>query len=180
MALDGAFIDSLRKDIEAVLKRKKFKLESEKIQEALNKAVEGFEKASVHAESALMAHALGVNFVTEILQDEGIAIGVSKRSCFCCDLLAELIADRESTDLQFVLPGTHSTIHPWYPPSGLPIDILQTIKVRLLKSMRTVLETAIDIEASAAQTTPLHSTVDLPQWQATMADAMSYPDPSAR
>ncbi|KAH9916958.1 uncharacterized protein BXZ73DRAFT_53519, partial [Epithele typhae] len=100
-------------------------------------------------------------------------IGVSKRSCFCCDLLAKLIAERESADLQFVLPGTHSTIYPWYPPPGLPIDMLQTIKDRLIESMKKVLETAIDIEASSTQTTPLHSNVLLPGRPMVMEDYLS-------
>ncbi|KAH9930468.1 uncharacterized protein BXZ73DRAFT_101841 [Epithele typhae] len=157
----GPFIDSLRKDIEAVLKREGFDIESAKLQQVLDDAVERVNTASVHAESALMARALSVHenpdsatpsaelskeasdLVKEVLENEEIAIGVGKRSCFCCDLLSQLIAHRGSTNLDFVLPGTHPTIFPWHPPPGLSTDILQAIKDRLIEAMKEVLGAAI-------------------------------------
>ncbi|KAH9930432.1 uncharacterized protein BXZ73DRAFT_47672, partial [Epithele typhae] len=58
-----------------------------------------------------------------VVQDDRIAIGVSKRCCFCCNLLARLITNRLPGPAKLILPATHSTVFAWYPPEGLPVEI---------------------------------------------------------
>ncbi|KAH9934087.1 uncharacterized protein BXZ73DRAFT_3478, partial [Epithele typhae] len=92
-------------------------------------------------------------------------IGVTKMSCFCCYLLAEVITEQSSSSpstapVKIILPGTHSTVFPWCPPPGLPEDVLTKMVKRLMDALKRVLETAARVIPSN-QTTPLKATIDL-------------------
>ena len=41
-------------------------------------------------------------------------------------MLAEILKDDH--DIDFVLPGTHTTFFPWSPPPGVPLDALRKMR----------------------------------------------------
>ncbi|KAI0793597.1 hypothetical protein C8Q74DRAFT_1445230 [Fomes fomentarius] len=99
--------------------------------------------ASVHAEAALMSlvsanHDVEVNGtptpIAALLPAEPIPVAVSKRCCFCCSRLAELLISGSdyAAESRFVFSGTHGAIFPWSPPHGLPRKVLQTMREELL------------------------------------------------
>ncbi|KAI0758573.1 hypothetical protein BD413DRAFT_299784 [Trametes elegans] len=83
-----------------------------------------------HAEAGLMALVLdqrSCHAVVKLPMSDGdlnalffasgrMDIGVSKKCCYCCTLLAKLIHTSTQGGLTFSLPGTHGTILPWHPP----------------------------------------------------------------
>ena len=69
-------------------------------------------------------------------------MGVVKKCCFCCHNLATLIKER--VGLEFVLQGTHSTILPWVPPRGIPLDVLVELRMTLLRALYNTVKEAVD------------------------------------
>ena len=80
-------------------------------------------------------------------QAQDISVGVSKRCCFCCWLLAELLQHQT----KFVPHGTHGAIFPWSPPPGLPREILCTIRERLMGVLHHIVQ-ASTVRPQSSQT----------------------------
>ncbi|KAJ7650300.1 hypothetical protein FB45DRAFT_887517 [Roridomyces roridus] len=58
-----------------------------------------------------------------------IAIGVAKKSCPCCRMLAAILNKKGA---KFEVPGSHTTIFPWVPPKSLRDSVLQEMEKELL------------------------------------------------
>ncbi|KAI0357016.1 hypothetical protein OH77DRAFT_1423306 [Trametes cingulata] len=119
---------------------------------------------TLHAEAALMALARsryhpseaqqvqGLESVDSILTSDQVVIGVSKKCCHCCSLFAEHMSSSSEEDqkLEFVLPGTHSIIYPWLPPTfGVPDHVLASMRAALLATFHRV---ALEHDAGLAST----------------------------
>ncbi|KAH9930423.1 uncharacterized protein BXZ73DRAFT_101798 [Epithele typhae] len=174
------FVDDVLKVIQDVLQEKKINVPAAELQKALDTAVGKVNEASVHAEAKLMARALSahaakdapleghgtsaetLDLMKSVFKDDTIAMGVSQKCCYCCHLLAQLIAERQSDRVQFVLPGTRSAVLPWYPPDGLPIDVLKRMRDELYDAVRERVADATFVPGST-QTIPLHLDFDLPE-----------------
>ncbi|KAI0738368.1 hypothetical protein C8Q80DRAFT_1124968 [Daedaleopsis nitida] len=125
----------------------------------------------VHAEAALMAAAVQVaegklDECSGALQatsanEQKIRIGVSKKCCFCCAVLGEELnklpvgGDGPVRYPQFVLPGQHGIIFPWYPPPGLSVEVLRNMAKRLEQALETYL--VAKLGTGRAQTSPTTS-----------------------
>ncbi|KAH9930435.1 uncharacterized protein BXZ73DRAFT_101809 [Epithele typhae] len=160
-------------ELQTVLKDADVDVPLDSLQKVLDEATWRARHASPHAETVLMAHALSVHENTEsvlasasvldpvkdVLKNDTIPIGVSENCCFCCDLLAQLIAERQTSGVRFILPSTHSTVFSWYPPEGLPVEILRAMKDRLLAAVRDTLVAAKESveKAGSLRTSPSHS-----------------------
>ncbi|KAJ7267517.1 hypothetical protein C8J57DRAFT_1616473, partial [Mycena rebaudengoi] len=59
------------------------------------------------------------------------AIGVAKKCCPLCQMLAEVLEEKHG--LHVTLPGQHTMFFPWVPPGWLHPDALQEMERRLLK-----------------------------------------------
>jgi len=101
--------------------------------------------ATMHAEASLMSLALTLaqkgeertvdgsihdRFASGLVLDE-VVIGVSKRCCLCCHLLAEAL--HTHTKMNFVLPGTRASLHPWLAPSNVPATALRSVRDDLFR-----------------------------------------------
>ncbi|KAH9917160.1 uncharacterized protein BXZ73DRAFT_105632 [Epithele typhae] len=142
-----------------------------------NQVMQKVNGASVHAEAALMARAWlsqngdgsaasseGEKLIQDVLLRERIPVGVSKKCCFCCDYLAQLLAEPSEDGrpgVKFVLSGTHSTVFPWVPPSGLPRAVLVKLAKRLTDTLDEAIKTSSK-DVGSTQTTPLHASAPLP------------------
>ena len=89
-------------------------------------------------------------------EQAAIRIGVSKRCCFCCALLGEELnrwgremASATRAYPEFVLPGRHGIIFPWYPPPGLPVEVLRHMVRRLEEVLRDQLRSDLVADGSA-------------------------------
>ena len=78
-----------------------------------------------------------------------------KKCCFCCHTLATLL--KEHAALDFVLQDTHSTIFPWVPPRGLPLDVLQKMRLTLLRVLHDTVKKTVDSTIRPTQTSPAGS-----------------------
>ena len=78
-----------------------------------------------------------------------------KKCCFCCHTLATLL--KEHAGLDFVLQDTHSKIFPWVPPRGIPLDVLQEMRVTLLRVLYDTVKKTVDSTIRPAQTSPADS-----------------------
>ncbi|KAI8972227.1 hypothetical protein BD414DRAFT_469660 [Trametes punicea] len=127
-------INKLKTMQEEKLSGRKRPLDVEKIKNQL----------SIHAEAALIALAwefaqglkvsLGSTMRLEAFFSMGgnTIIGVSKKCCWCCHFLHTALQGYEARNkLVFILPGTHSVIYPWLPPSGIPEKILKDMRASL-------------------------------------------------
>lgn len=65
-------------------------------------------------------------------------IGVGKKCCQLCWVLHEAFNDQRGESGEFVVPGTHGTFYPWYPPPGLPLHILTSLHEALLQESKTM------------------------------------------
>ncbi|KAF8921822.1 hypothetical protein CPB85DRAFT_1831 [Mucidula mucida] len=74
-------------------------------------------------------------------ESEGLDIGVAKKSCASCWLLAAVIKEEMNIDIR--LPGTHSFYYPWLPPPHLPQNILLHLKDRLLERLVSMVNGSI-------------------------------------
>ena len=57
-------------------------------------------------------------------------IAVSRKCCYCCNLLCKLFDDQLGK--KFDLVGTHGRVYPWMPPAGLDLRILEKMKAKLI------------------------------------------------
>ncbi|KAI0779246.1 hypothetical protein C8Q74DRAFT_1367161 [Fomes fomentarius] len=131
-------------------------------------------KVSIHAEAALMGAVF--SHITGAPNASTIRIGVSKKCCFCCRLLGEKLNNWRKSNAkgsdgtddtvypEFILPGSHSTVSPWLPPPGVPLEVLKNIRVELLKRLWELIQGGI--YAKSAQTSPALSErdIDLAPW----------------
>ncbi|KAH9938996.1 uncharacterized protein BXZ73DRAFT_99671 [Epithele typhae] len=90
-----------------------------------------------------------------ISEGDAIPMGVCKKPCYCCFLLAQKLASTALTGnnaVKFILPGTHATVYPWVPPDGLPLAVLQSIrgdlKVVLTQAINEALRTTGSAQSS--------------------------------
>ncbi|KAI0793632.1 hypothetical protein C8Q74DRAFT_1215184 [Fomes fomentarius] len=129
--------------------------------------------ASVHAEAALMSlvsanHDVQVNgtpmLIATLLPAEPIPVAVSKRCCYCCSTLAELLksGSGDAAASRFVFSGTHGTIFPWSPPYGLPRKVLQTMRKDLLDIFYNAFLSS-GVRPQSTQTSPAQSVRELPE-----------------
>ena len=81
-----------------------------------------------------------------------------KKCCFCCHTLATLL--KEHAGLDFVLQDTHSTIFPWVPPRRIPLDVLQKLRLTLLRVLYDTVKDTVDIIRST-QTSPAGSVLTI-------------------
>ncbi|KAI0758560.1 hypothetical protein BD413DRAFT_675122 [Trametes elegans] len=82
-------------------------------------------------------------------------IGVSKKSCYCCNLLAKLINASPQGGITFPLPGTHGTIFPWLPiPFGVTTEHLQQIRDTLFTQFHDIVMKQI-VDLASTQSSPV-------------------------
>ncbi|KAH9943057.1 uncharacterized protein BXZ73DRAFT_97118 [Epithele typhae] len=132
--------------------------------------------AVIHTEAALMTlvwslranpstakAVLGEAFedLQDMLREGEILIGISKKCCYCCHLLAEELASNGSpSPVKFVLQGTHATVYPWLPPDGLPLKVLQGIRAKLKEALMQAIRDELSSTGSA-QSSPFSTTSEL-------------------
>ncbi|KAF8342320.1 uncharacterized protein EI90DRAFT_3032892 [Cantharellus anzutake] len=69
-------------------------------------------------------------------------IGVAKKCCWCCNMLATLL---NSTDIQFSLPGSHGQISPWALPSiGISSEVACSLEDKLQKQLSLAIWKMVD------------------------------------
>lgn len=98
-------------------------------------------------------------------QASALPIGVSKKCCYCCALLGNMLnewrlkdSDRAATYPLFILPGQHGTIHAWLPPAGLPFEVLQDIRDALYKKVEDFI--LLERRTKKAQILPSRSSTE--------------------
>ncbi|KAJ7639031.1 hypothetical protein FB45DRAFT_1133888 [Roridomyces roridus] len=79
-----------------------------------------------------------------------ITIGVAKKSCPACSLLAETINMSPTANITVEVPGRHANWVPWVPPHWLPRDILEAMEIRLINVVLGLLKRHYDLTASNA------------------------------
>ncbi|KAI0039603.1 hypothetical protein FA95DRAFT_1612446 [Auriscalpium vulgare] len=145
--------------------------------------------STVHAEAGMMAlacafsspdaaqrtrHQVDVrdddNVLTSIFNTHEAPIGVSKRCCYCCWALYTWLqehkgfadAERKAPVPDILLPGSHATIFPWYPPQfGIPIEFLRDL---LRKLMNTLAQVAAEKGDIGNTQTSARSSRELDDW----------------
>ncbi|RPD53588.1 hypothetical protein L227DRAFT_396380 [Lentinus tigrinus ALCF2SS1-6] len=77
-----------------------------------------------------------------------LPIGITKKCCWACFRLAELLL--EDTQRDFILPGTHGVIYPWSPPPlGVSSQVLSRLRDELMGMVvRWAIEQVDYIDAS--------------------------------
>ena len=113
---------------------------------------------------------LAVSFLLfAIHQVPQLPIGISKKCCFCCMLLCELLhewRERQSDSVKelypkFELPGTHASIFPWMAPAKwLPEGILEAMRARLWEIVLHIARSGSGVKST--QTSPALSLRSLP------------------
>ncbi|KAF9021940.1 hypothetical protein BDZ89DRAFT_224781 [Hymenopellis radicata] len=96
-------------------------------------------KGTVHNEALLMALKTNTEEVDVgdevkalfMYGDHDRSIGMARKPCFCCHVVAE--------ELNFKLPGTCGRILPWSPPRGIGLNILQRLAYVLERKLEAVL-----------------------------------------
>ncbi|KAH9945909.1 uncharacterized protein BXZ73DRAFT_72803 [Epithele typhae] len=96
----------------------------------------GSARAQEHAEAILMGYTLSVHRGTLDLSQEGHDLIDSALLV----IAEKSLSTRSTSRVEFVLPGTHGRVVPWYPPSGLPEDVLEEMATRLMMILDQVLE----------------------------------------
>ncbi|TBU52490.1 hypothetical protein BD310DRAFT_1043038 [Dichomitus squalens] len=151
----------------------------DEVKEEIDRALSSLKfhyNGSLHAEAIIMALACSVHngvraegaelqqqqsYLTPVFEVPSIPIGVSKKCCFCCDLLAHLLMRSQSGGrLSFLLQGTHSTIFPWIPPDGIPFEVLKEMRIQLLKIFHSSITTYVK-SVPSLQTSPAQSVHEL-------------------
>ncbi|KAF5345724.1 hypothetical protein D9757_014964 [Collybiopsis confluens] len=84
---------------------------------------------TVHAEALLMSYLISAEAPEEIRKLAEKVIGVGKKCCAICWLLAQILTQQRLA--HFVLPGTHATYYPWVAPLNLPTSVLLGISQNL-------------------------------------------------
>ncbi|KAJ7721045.1 hypothetical protein B0H16DRAFT_379753 [Mycena metata] len=65
------------------------------------------------------------------------SIGVSKKCCPSCKLLADVILGTYKVKVQ--VPGSHTRFHPWVPPAWLPERVLLSLENKILMRLTEIL-----------------------------------------
>ncbi|RDX48579.1 hypothetical protein OH76DRAFT_1520472 [Lentinus brumalis] len=142
--------------------------------ESSKSAVVKLKAASVHAEAALMSLVSGDLRKREVdvsgmpmpiaglLPPGPIPVGLSERCCCCYWLLDELLKSGRGTaaNSALILSGTHGVIFPWQPPPGVPREVLETMRKKLLDILHHVFE-AHTVRPESGQTSPLFAGEDV-------------------
>lgn len=68
-------------------------------------------------------------------------IGVGKKCCELCWLLHEAYNAQLKELGRFIVPGTHGTFYPWYPPPMIPHHILSSLHAIMLEESKTMMLT---------------------------------------
>ncbi|KAF5382873.1 hypothetical protein D9757_007334 [Collybiopsis confluens] len=87
-------------------------------------------KAKIHAEAQLMAWAFH-----DLTLGSEVPIAISKKCCFLCRLLGQILSEGNSP-IKFFLPGSHHQIFAWIPPPGIPDTVLMRLRDALLAVIR--------------------------------------------
>ncbi len=110
----------------------------------------------------------------------GLSSTDRSQCCRCCAMLLELLQEwrmQQPTPGQYpdlVLPGTHSSIFPWIPPTiGIPPEVLKRMREKLIGVLQDVVRTAGGVEEST-QTSPALSVAELPRGYPDMSKIKSY------
>ena len=64
----------------------------------------------------------------QIFKDIHPTIAVSKKCCYCCNLLGIILNSDRDVDHQFKMPASSRIICPWAPPANLDATVLGKIK----------------------------------------------------
>ena len=91
-------------------------------------------------------------FSSQILVDKNkvCRIGVGKKSCWCCNRLAELL---ETPHIRFLSSGTHGIVFPWVlPATGIPAGVGQGLEEELQAHFEHVLGSLAGVSISQSQT----------------------------
>ena len=91
-------------------------------------------------------------------------IAMTKKCCYCCDLLGQILNSGRGTDHQFKLPGAHGMIFPWIPPADLDATVLSRIKDILVEEVRKEVRkgrASIQLSSRSRQSTSASSDSDL-------------------
>ncbi|KAK7677211.1 hypothetical protein QCA50_019805 [Cerrena zonata] len=126
------------------------------------------QRGAVHCEATLMALAAnpsggGEMGIEQVLQEMHPTIAVTKKSCYCCNLLGEILNDIGKGP--FSLSGTHGVIVPWVPPANLDTDVLQRMANTLVAEVNRIVKKQRDAdvqEALSRQSTPTSSDAGSP------------------
>ncbi|KAJ7212258.1 hypothetical protein GGX14DRAFT_564732 [Mycena pura] len=96
-------------------------------------------------------------FITdEPLPFSPVPIGVSRKCCPICAILAKLLANAHNS-LKIELPGHHSVYYPWVPPSTLPEDILKNLESEVLD----LVQAHVDMVTQSTTSSPASNTGEL-------------------
>ena len=90
------------------------------------------------------------------MQADTIPIGVSKKCCFCCTMLRQLLeewCEQERLDHpRFTLPGTHGVVYPWVSPPGVPVEVLRKLRAELLALLFDVVRFGYGVKSTGSST----------------------------
>ncbi|KAI0764735.1 hypothetical protein C8Q74DRAFT_1219693 [Fomes fomentarius] len=125
---------------------------------------------SVHAEAVLMSLATAAEVQVDgmpapgasLLPPDPTPVAVSKRCCFCCSQLAELMKPGSGVGAKtgFVLSGTHGTVFPWLPPVDVSSEVLKAMREKLLRALYNTFDDP-SVRPHSAQTSPAKSDIDI-------------------
>lgn len=93
--------------------------------------------------------------ISEYCLQEPISIGVGKKPCPCCTILAEVLCEKYSIKIE--MPGAHSTFFPWLPPAWLPDEVLEAMEKKMLDLVKKFATAPIP---SSTSTSPASSYSD--------------------
>ncbi|KAF8322353.1 uncharacterized protein EI90DRAFT_3078029 [Cantharellus anzutake] len=83
-----------------------------------------------------------LTFLLKSTSNKSRTIGVAKKCCWCCNMLATLL---NSTDIQFSLPGSHGRIFPWALPSmGISYEVACSLEDKLKKQLSVAIWKMLD------------------------------------
>ncbi|KAJ7639061.1 hypothetical protein FB45DRAFT_1023806 [Roridomyces roridus] len=127
------------------------------------------EHGAVHCEAGIMASmvegldqepsnvrdafdALRTEYTNHIdSSEQSITIGIAKKSCPTCKLLAEVI--NKTREIKIDVQGSHTTFSPWVPPHWLPPDILEALEQRLMKIVLELVRDNIRVTTPSSSST---------------------------
>ncbi|TFK86859.1 hypothetical protein K466DRAFT_663434 [Polyporus arcularius HHB13444] len=122
-------------------------------------------KCHVHAEAGLIALDMHLRkteksdtarMVADVFaQQNALPIGTSKKCCWACYRLSELLQQGADVHRDFILPGSHGMILPWTPPPfGIPSSIWRMLREELIKKTVDWAITEVDHLNTSPQISP--------------------------
>ena len=92
-------------------------------------------------------------------------IAVSKKCCYCCNLLGIILNSDRDVDHQFKMPGSSGIISPWVPPTNLDATVLGKIKDALTREVLVQIENERSLARSRSRLRqdPPDSDIPIPQ-----------------